>query len=73
MTPRQNEVYLVIDEFWRMYGYGPTVDDIMGQLGIKSRNSVHRMMKRLVEMGACKHVPNRSRTIRPAGLRFTQL
>lgn len=70
MTPRQNDVYLVIDEYWKKFGYGPTVEDVMNQLNINSRASVHRMMMRLVELGACKHLPNKARTIRPAGMRF---
>lgn len=70
MTPRQNDVYLIIDEYWKKFGYGPTVEDVMYQLNIKSKASTHRMMMRLVELGACKHLPNKSRTIRPAGMRF---
>ncbi|NBW12979.1 MAG: repressor LexA, partial [Caulobacteraceae bacterium] len=29
MTPRQKEVFLVIDEWWKKYGYSPSIDEIM--------------------------------------------
>mgnify|MGYP003636676762 CR=1 FL=1 len=73
MTERQNEVYLVIEEWWKKFGYGPSVDDIMDQINCKSRASVHRMMKRLCELGACKRIPNRARTIRPVHIKFRNL
>ena len=73
MTERQSEVYLVIDEWWKKYGFGPTVDDVMYQLGLRSRNSTYRMMKRLVEMGACKQEKNRARSIRPSYMRYRDL
>lgn len=70
MTPRQKEVYMVIQEFWNKYGYGPTVDDVMYVLNTKGRGSVHRMMKRLVELGHCNHLPEKARTVRPKGVRM---
>lgn len=73
MTPRQNDVYLIIDEYWKRFGYGPTVEDVMDQLGIRSRKSAHRMMTRLVEMGACKREHNKTRSIRPSHLKFRNI
>lgn len=73
MTPRQNEIYLVIEEWWKKFGFGPTVDDVMRITGDRSRANVHRMMKRLCEMGACKRVPGRARSIRPSGIRYRDL
>ena len=29
MTPAQKEVFLVIDEWWKMYGFGPSIQDIV--------------------------------------------
>ncbi len=28
MTPAQKEVFLVVDEWWRKYGFGPSIRDI---------------------------------------------
>jgi SOS-response transcriptional repressor LexA len=70
MTPRQKEVYMVIEEFWKKYGYGPSVDEVMYVLNAKGRGNVHRMMKRLVELGYCKSMPDKARTYRPKGVRM---
>lgn len=69
VTPAQKETFMIIDEFWRKYGYGPTIDDIMYLTGEKSRGNVQRKMWRLVELGLCKGVKNRARSIRPAGFK----
>ncbi len=69
MTPAQKEIFLVIDEFWKMYGFGPSIDDIMRITGEKSRGNVSRKMWRLVELGMCKGVKRRSRSIRPSYLK----
>ena len=29
MTEKQKVVFLVIDEWWKRFGYGPSVDDVM--------------------------------------------
>jgi SOS-response transcriptional repressor LexA len=70
MTPRQKEVYMVIDEWWKMYGYGPSIDEVMYQLNVKGRGSVHRMINRLVELGHLKKLPDKARTARPKGVRM---
>ena len=69
MTPAQKEIFLVIDEWWKTFGFGPTIDDVMRVTGEKSRSNVSRKMKLLVEIGVCKGVPRKARSIRPAGLR----
>lgn len=73
MTERQRDIYLVIEEWWKKFGFGPSIDDIMNQTGDKSRANVHRMIKRLCESGACKRVPNRDRSVRPSWIRFRDL
>ena len=66
MTPAQKEIFLVIDEFWKMYGFGPSIDDIMHITGEKSRGNVSRKMWELVDLGVCKGVKRRARSIRPS-------
>lgn len=60
---------MIIDEWWKMYGFGPTVDDIMRMTGERSRSNTVRKMKALVAIGVCKATPKRARSIRPVGIR----
>lgn len=69
VTPTQKETFLIIDEFWKKHGYGPTVDDIMYMTGEKSRSNVTRKMWRLVELGLCKGIRGKARSIRPVNIR----
>lgn len=68
MTPRQKEIYMIIDEFWRSYGYGPSVDEVMYMANVSGRGNIHRIMKRLCELGHCKRMPDKARTVRPLGI-----
>ena len=63
MTPKQREVFLVVDEWWKRFGFGPSIDDIMGQTGDKGRGNVSRVCNKLVELGICKKVKGRARSI----------
>lgn len=73
MTERQSQIFKVIDEFWKKYGYAPSIDNIMFITGDRSRANVHRMMKRLCDLGVCKRIPNKARSIRPVNLRVRDL
>jgi SOS-response transcriptional repressor LexA len=73
MTEKQRTVFLVIDEYWKRFGYGPSVDDVMSLTGDKGRGNVHRVMKKLIQMGACKGLPNSARSIRPTYVSFRKL
>ena len=73
MTPRQKDIYLVIDEWWKKFGYSPSIDEVMMVTGDRSRSNVHRLMKELCEIGACKMIPRRSRTIRPTYIKFRNI
>ena len=54
MTPAQKEILLVIDSFWKRYGFAPSIDDVMYLTGEKGRGNVRGKMWRLVELGLCK-------------------
>lgn len=69
MTPAQKEIFLVIDEFWKKYGFAPSVKDVMYITGEKGAGNVSRKMRRLIDLGVCKGIKGKQRTIRPAGLR----
>ena len=73
MTPAQKEIFLVIDEFWKRFGYGPTIDDIMRLTGEAGRGNVSRKMKALIEIGVCKGVKGKARSIRPSYLRVRDI
>ena len=69
MTPAQKEIFFVIDEFWKKFGFAPSIDDVMYITGEKGRGNVSRKMWRLVELGLCKGIKGRYRTIRPSYIR----
>lgn len=73
MTPAQKEIFLIVDEYWKNFGFGPTIDDIMRLTGEKGRGNVARKMRTLIEIGVCKGVTGRARSIRPAYIRLRDL
>lgn len=73
MTEKQRTIYLVIDEWWKRFGYGPSIDDVMRMTGDKGRGNVHRTMKKLVDMGACKKLAKSARSIRPSYVSFRKI
>ena len=70
MTPVQKEIYMIIEEFWKDYGYGPSIDEILMMTGKTGRGNIQRIIKRLCEAGHCVRLPNLARTVRPKGLRI---
>ena len=73
MTPAQKEIYLVIEQWWQEFGFGPSIDDVMRQTGEKGRGNVARKMRALINLGVCKGVKGRARSIRPAYLNLRNL
>lgn len=73
MTPRQKDIFLVVDEWWAKFGFGPSVDDIMRITGDRSRSNVHRMMHKLCEIGVCRMTKGRARSIRPVYLKLRSI
>ena len=73
MSPAQKETFLVIDEFWKKFGFAPSIDDVMRITGEKGRGNVARKMRILVDLGICKGVKGRARSIRPRHIRVRDL
>jgi SOS-response transcriptional repressor LexA len=73
MTPKQQTIFYIIDEFWKKNGFGPSIDDIMEATGDRGRGNVARQMWKLVEFGICKGVKNRARSIRPSYLKVRNI
>ena len=73
MTPAQREVFLVVDEWWKSFGYGPTVDEIMDRIGARGRGNVQRKIDRLVTLGILKKLRHVPRSLRPSYLRIRRI
>ena len=69
MTPTQRDIYNVIFDFWKHYGYGPSIDDILYISKRKGRGNIQRIISRLVDGGHCVRLPHMPRTVKPKGLR----
>jgi SOS-response transcriptional repressor LexA len=70
MTPRQNDVYIVIEAFWEKFGFSPSIDEVMKLARMKSRGSASRIINELILQGAVKRIPGKRRTVRPAYIKF---
>jgi len=73
LTPAQKEIFLVIDEFWKKYGFAPSIEDVMYITGEKGRGNVSRKMWRLVELGICKGIKGKMRSIRPSYIKVRHI
>ena len=73
MSPAQREVFLVVDEWWKKYGFAPTLRDIAYVRGKMGLGSTKRIVDRLVELGVIKKVKGAGRTIRPVYINFRNL
>ena len=73
MTEKQRTVFLVIDEYWRSFGYGPSIDDIMFHTGDRGRGNVHRVVKKLCDLGICKRAAHSARSVRPSYISLRNL
>lgn len=73
MTPAQKEIFLIVDEFWKLYGYGPSIDDVMRITGERGRGNVSRKMKALISLGICKGVKGMHRSIRPSYIKVKDI
>ena len=73
MSPDQKEVFLAIDEWWKRYGYSPTIREIAYVRGKMGVGNTHRIVKRLVELGVIKKLKGAGRSIRPVYINFRNL
>lgn len=73
MSPAQKEVFLVIDEWWKKYGYSPTLRDIAYVRGKMGLGNTKKIVDRLVLLGVIKKLDGVGRTIRPVYINFRNL
>jgi len=73
MTPAQKDVFLVVDEWWKHYGFGPTIRDICRVRGKGGLGSTSEIIDRLVKLGVLKRVKGSFRSVRPVYIQFRDL
>ena len=73
MTPVQKEVFLIVDEWWKKFGYSPALKDFAYQRGVTSLASTRKIVNRLIDLGALKKLEGKHRTIRPVYINFRTL
>ena len=73
MSPAQREVFLVIDEWWKKYGFSPSLRDIAYVRGKMGLGNTKELVDRLVRLGVVKRVEGRGRTVRPVYINFRNL
>lgn len=72
MTETQREVFLMVDEWWRKFGFGPSVREIALWRG-KAISPTQKVVDRLVKIGALKRVRGMARSLRPTYINFRNL
>ena len=73
MTPAQREVFLLIDEWWKVKGYGPSIREICRIRGKSGMGNTSEILDRLVKLGALKRLKGSGRSVRPVYLKFRNL
>jgi SOS-response transcriptional repressor LexA len=73
MTQAQKEVFLIVDEWWKQYGFGPSIRDICEIRGKGGLGNTHEIIKRLVKLGVVKKVTRGQRSVRPVYIQFRNL
>ena len=73
MTPAQKDVFLIVDEWWKRYGFSPTLRDIAKQRGKMGLGNTMEIVDRLVRAGVLKKVPRSARSIRPSYINFRNI
>lgn len=73
MTPAQKEVFLVVDEWWKKYGFGPSIRNICEIRGKGGLGNTSEIIKRLVKLGVLKKVKGSNRSVRPVYVNFRTL
>jgi hypothetical protein len=73
VSPAQNEVFLVIDEWWKKYSFAPSLRDIAYVRGKMGLGNTKKIVDRLVELGVLKKLKRKGRTVRPVYVNFRNL
>lgn len=63
LTQTQKQVYEYVRAYIAQHGFGPSLDEIGGAVGLKSKSSVNRIMNCLEERGLIRRLHGRPRAI----------
>jgi sulfur relay (sulfurtransferase) DsrC/TusE family protein len=69
MSPAQKEVFIIVDEWWKKFGFSPTLRQIAEMRGKSGVGNTKEIVDRLVRLGALKKLERR-RSIRPVYIRY---
>lgn len=72
VSPVQKEVFLIIDEWWKRFGFSPSLRDIARLRG-KALSGTKKVVDSLVRLGVIKRLDGRVRSIRPVYINFRNL
>jgi hypothetical protein len=73
MSPAQKEVFMAIDEWWKKYGFSPTLRDIAYVRVKMGIGNTKKIVDKLVLLGVIKKIDGTGRTIRPAWVNYKNL
>jgi hypothetical protein len=73
MSPAQREVFLIVDEWWKKFGFSPSLRDIANQRGKMGLGNTMRLVDKLVRLGVFKKIDGEGRTVRPVYINFRNL
>ena len=72
VSPAQKEVFIIVDEWWKKYGFSPTLRNIAYVRGKAGIGNTKEIVDRLVRLGVLKRVKGR-RSIRPVYVNFREI
>ena len=73
VSPQQKDVFIIVDEWWKRFGYSPTLREICEQRNSNSLGSTKRMIDKMVDLGILKRMKNKGRSIRPVYINFRNI
>ncbi len=62
MTNTERWVLEVVEEYWTLHGFGPSIDDIRKGIGLRSKSGTHKAMGKLLATGYLSRVPGITRS-----------
>lgn len=63
MTPKQKIIYDAIKDFQNKNGFSPTYQELADATSMKSKASVHKIVKQLKERNKIVHIDGKNRSI----------
>ena len=72
MSPAQKEVFLIVDEWWKKWGFSPTLRQIADVRGKSGLGNTKEIVDRLIGIGVLKRLEGK-RSIRPVYINFREV